>query len=305
MVYSLRLATLDDIPAMAQLAADAFRTDRNTLVKAAGPDGYDHYETMVSCLTSWIPVVPERGSTFVALDDASGEIAGWVSWGKAGYLPRPTPLDPPKSDQIWDEKEEEARKTKDPLERLGNITSTNFGRWMDTKLIPKTGRVMYFQSIVVAPKHEGKGVGTQLVRTATEAAEKDGVNLWVHSSDKAHHLFAKNGFEVLGTLTVDLDDVSVCHRCRRHMLTRHTTVCDNLPTGWRCALGNLYVQIHAAFAYICVVVDSDPCTGLFGACSQKVGLCTEYHVGREIALSETLVSDITSSVARNQCKRGA
>jgi len=254
MVYSLRHATQNDISAMAKLAADAFQTDRNTLVKSAGPDGYDHQDTMVYCLTHWVLVVPERGSTFVAIDEASGEIAGWVSWGKSGYIPHQKPLDPPISEQLWDQKEEEARSEEDPLERLNNITSTNFKRWRDTKLIPKTGRVMYFQSIVVAPKHEGKGLGTQLVRTATEVAEKDGVNLWVHSSEKGHHLFAKNGFEVIGTLTVDLDEVSVCCTYNCRMLTRRATVCNNLTTGWGRTLGNLYIQIHAALAYVCVFV---------------------------------------------------
>ncbi|KAH7103188.1 acyl-CoA N-acyltransferase [Auriculariales sp. MPI-PUGE-AT-0066] len=189
--YTIRPASLDDVPTMSDIAARAFLTDRNTMMRDDG-----------------------RGWSYVAVTP-EGEIVGWVAWGKAGYKPPAdpsAPLEQPQSDAHWDAKEEEARNGPDKLGRLGAITSTNFGRWMDQKLIPKPGsgrRCIFVTSIVVAPEHEGRGVGSMLVKSGVEHADEDKVNIWVHASEQAHHLFKKNGFEILGELDMDLDEYAI------------------------------------------------------------------------------------------------
>ncbi|KAF7324039.1 Acyl-CoA N-acyltransferase [Mycena kentingensis (nom. inval.)] len=213
--YAIRPASLDDVPSMAQIAADAFLTDRNTMIKAAGPEGYSRRQTMLDMLPGWIKMRDDgRGWSYIAVT-SEGEIAGCVCWGRAGYKPpaKPdAPVEEPKSDAYWDAKEEEARNGEDRLGRLGAITSTNLARWIDQRLIPKPGsgkRCIFVTSIVVAPAHEGRGVGYMLVKTGMEHADEDGVNIWVQASEKAFHLFKKQGFEVLGELDVDLDEYAI------------------------------------------------------------------------------------------------
>ncbi|KAJ7746835.1 acyl-CoA N-acyltransferase [Mycena maculata] len=207
-MYTIRPAQLSDVPAMAALSADGFLTDRNTMVKAMGPDPYDHKETMEMLLPGWIALDPAtRGWTVVAVEDATQEVAGWVSWGRAGYVPAPSaePFD-------HDENERKAQAEPDPLERLNKLSSANFKRWMNTKLMPPASgkeRCLYVFSISVAPKHQGRGVGQLLAQTGMAEADKDGVDIWVHGSEAAQRLFPKLGWKVIGEYDLDLDEYAI------------------------------------------------------------------------------------------------
>ncbi|KAJ7112870.1 acyl-CoA N-acyltransferase [Mycena crocata] len=212
--YTIRAAELSDVPAMAALSADGFKTDRNTMVKAMGPDPYDHKETMEMLLPSWIALDPAtRGWTVVAVENTTGEVAGWVSWGRAGYRPSaPDPSAEPKPPFDHDEHERKAQAEPDSLERLNKVSSANFKRWMDTKLMPPASgkeRCLYVSSISVAPKHQGRGVGQLLAQTGMAEADKDGVDIWVHGSEAAGKLFPKLGWKVIGTYDIDLDEYAI------------------------------------------------------------------------------------------------
>ena len=175
--FSIRPATSDDIPAMARLAADAFKTDRNTQVKAQGAEPYDHEATMRMLLPDWLDRPSERGFTVVATDDATGEILGWVCWGRAGFVPR-APDAAVEEPTDHDAKEREARAEPDPIKRLNRLSSANMMRWVD-KLMPPGTKCWVVMSIAVAPAHQGRGVGSSLIQTGTKAADADGVFIWV------------------------------------------------------------------------------------------------------------------------------
>jgi hypothetical protein len=51
-----------------------------------------------------------------------------------------------------------------------------------------------------------------MLRWATDRADKDGVNVWVHSSQSAWKVYEKAGFEVVDLLTVNLDDYATKKR---------------------------------------------------------------------------------------------
>ena len=175
--FSIRPANVADVPAMARLAADAFKTDRNTQVKAMGADPYDHETTMRELLPAWIERPATRGFTVVATDDATGEVLGWVCWGQSGYVP-PAPDATAAEPTDHDAKEREAMSEPDPTKRLGRLTSANMMRWMD-KLMPKGTKCIIVMSIAVAPAHQGRGVGAALIETGTQKADADGVFIWV------------------------------------------------------------------------------------------------------------------------------
>jgi GNAT superfamily N-acetyltransferase len=175
--FSIRPAEATDVPAMARLAADASATDLNTQVKARGSEPYDHEATMLELLPNWIARPAARGFTVVATDDATGEVLGWVCWGRAGFVP-PAPDAEEEEPTDHDAKEREVMSEPDSVKRLSKLTSANMMRWMDA-LMPKGTKCMFFISIAVAPAHQGRGVGAALIRTGTERADADGVFIWV------------------------------------------------------------------------------------------------------------------------------
>lgn len=93
----------------------------------------------------------------------------------------------------------------DPIKRLESMTSADLKHWMD-KLMPEGTKCMFVVSLCVAPKWQSQGVGSALLRWGTERADAAGVFIWVHSSAGAWPMYAKHGFETVGTLDVDLDE---------------------------------------------------------------------------------------------------
>lgn len=91
------------------------------------------------------------------------------------------------------------------VEHLSYFSTHHFAT-MDAKLCPLGTRVMYCLSIAVHPAHQGRGVGTALVRWVCDKADADGVMVWVHASESAHPMFAQAGFEIVETLELDLDE---------------------------------------------------------------------------------------------------
>jgi GNAT superfamily N-acetyltransferase len=88
---------------------------------------------------------------------------------------------------------------------MSYLSSHHFAE-MEVKLLPLGERVLYCCSIGVHPTHQGRGVGTALVRWACDKADADGVTVWVHASEAAHPILSRAGFEVVETLTLDLDE---------------------------------------------------------------------------------------------------
>ena len=172
--FSVLPAELADVPAMARLAANASDTDRNTQVKAMGPNPYDHDATMRELLPGWIEMAPTRAIAVKAVDDQTGEILGWICVAFAGY----TQPSKPREQLDHDVEEKKAQAVEDPLQRQAKLTSANMMRWVDILMPPGT-KCMPMMSLAVSPAHQRRGVGSALMRTATQRADADGVFMWV------------------------------------------------------------------------------------------------------------------------------
>ncbi|EJD46979.1 acyl-CoA N-acyltransferase [Auricularia subglabra TFB-10046 SS5] len=190
--FSIRTATVEDVPAMARVGGEAFKKDRNTQLKVL-TSGYNHEATMLELLPEWVART-DPWLNMVAVDDSTGEVLGWAIFGQTTRGEQKETVD-------HDAKERAAREAKN----LGGLTGANMGRWVDI-LMPPGRRVMFVSSIAVSPAHHSRGVGGALVKRAAERADKDGVYTWVHASEAAYHLFSKHGFEVVGELDLDLDE---------------------------------------------------------------------------------------------------
>ncbi|MCJ1388217.1 hypothetical protein MMC18_001062 [Xylographa bjoerkii] len=93
----------------------------------------------------------------------------------------------------------------DPINRLMAITDTDMRRWQEL-FMPTGTKCMFIVGLSVDPKIQGHGVGTALIRWGTAIADTTNVFCWVHSSESAYSFYKKEGFEVMGTLEVDLDE---------------------------------------------------------------------------------------------------
>lgn len=92
----------------------------------------------------------------------------------------------------------------DGIARLEEHTSSHFSDFQN-RVMPNGVRCMYVVGMNVHPDHQGRGVGTALMKLGTDLADKEDVFCWVHSSEDGAEFYRKHGFEIDDTLDIDLD----------------------------------------------------------------------------------------------------
>lgn len=92
----------------------------------------------------------------------------------------------------------------DGIARLEEHTNSHFSDFQN-RVMPNGVRCMYIMSLSVHPEHQGRGVGSALMKLGTGRADKEGVFCWVHSSEDGAEFYRKCGFEIDDTLDIDLD----------------------------------------------------------------------------------------------------
>ncbi|KAJ5719704.1 hypothetical protein N7493_007282 [Penicillium malachiteum] len=219
--FSLSLATGSDISILAKISADSFLDDRHTQMKSQGQSPYSHEDSMREHLLR--QVGSPNSILLKAVNALSGEITGWVSWGFRGFDQteiaslREQMGNLAQQDEGEDletvttstvesrEGQSDPATTKSPLiERLEKVTSGDLQSWME-KFMPAGTRCMFVISLCVAPRWQSQGVGGSLLNWGIQQADAAGVFIWVHSSESAWRMYQKHGFEIVGTLDVDLD----------------------------------------------------------------------------------------------------
>ncbi|KAJ5519747.1 hypothetical protein N7463_000200 [Penicillium fimorum] len=207
MAYSIQPACDLDASALAKICGKSFHNDRNTQLKGLRKNPYNLEQSMKASIPQQI--ASPNTVLLKLLDEKSGEISGWISWGFRGFshtevsemhpdiatASKPHTLQPRKPDEA-------EKKDNTPPEEIEK--GTDLKRWMD-QLMPDGARCMYVISLSVAPKWQSRGFGSALLEWGIEKADKANVFIWVHSSEGAWQMYQKSGFEVIGTLDVDLD----------------------------------------------------------------------------------------------------
>lgn len=216
--FSLKPATLADVPALAEIGGLGFETDRHTLLKAAHPTRpYHHAAGMSGAFEYWLGLPKDRIEITKAVDDETGQILGFVCWG---FRLHPQPQQPTAADSAKEEADANAKRPSsavapedsenavppdlDAIAQLEKLTSSHLAEYQAT-VMPLGTRAMYTVSISVHPAHHGRGVGTALIKHGTDRADREGVFCWVHSSEAGAAMFRKCGFDVDDTLEIDLD----------------------------------------------------------------------------------------------------
>lgn len=223
--FTLQPLTIDDAPIIGKIGKAAFENDRHTMMKTKG--SYDHEDTAQEPIGYYL-TLPQKVQCIKAVDNASGNILGYVCWGFRGYTRENVPtlagqgvgqekfktqeeapkaLEPEtKASETSEGEESKAEKDKDDhIKRLTAITDADMQNWM-AKLMPEGTKCMFIVTLSVDPNYVSHGVGSALMDWGTGYADKDGVFCWVHASDGSHVFYAKHGFEKVGELTVDLDE---------------------------------------------------------------------------------------------------
>ncbi|PTB62422.1 acyl-CoA N-acyltransferase [Trichoderma citrinoviride] len=235
--FTIKALQLEDVPEAAQLSSDAFLADRQTQMKALGRNPFNmkeyHTKSLPKMLTS------PRCVILKAVDDETGEFAGFCNWGLIGFSPSEMPLlegriQPPEkpaaapaASQSEGEKEKEKEKGKDgeapspeqsasgpdigddPIERLQALTGADLDAWQREVMPPGT-KCLVVIGLSVSPKFQRRGIGSALLRWGTKICDEAGVFAWVHSSEPAWRIYEKAGFEVIRCLDVDLDEYAPC-----------------------------------------------------------------------------------------------
>lgn len=218
--FSIQLASPAEGPILGKISSDSFLNDRHTQMKGLGKDPYDLEKSMTAYLSQ--QAVSPRTVLLKAVDNETDNIAGWVLWSFRGFavdktaeirdavphaatqFTSTTPTQTTGKTALKDQSEKVDIDENDPIKQLEKMTDADMKSWM-TKLMPDGTKCMYVSSLCVAPKWQSKGVGSALLQWGTKTADAAGVFIWVHSSADAWEMYAKYGFNVIGTLDVDLD----------------------------------------------------------------------------------------------------
>lgn len=67
-------------------------------------------------------------------------------------------------------------------------------------------------SFAVHPKHQGRGLGSQLLQRCAEIADAAGLPTYLNAFPGAHSLYGKFGFADIGHFDVDLNEYGVKFR---------------------------------------------------------------------------------------------
>lgn len=237
--YKISPAPLSSIPALANISDLAFRTDTHTQLKElckpslqSQTGASNHGSGMASALKSWMTLPKGRIVVLQAVEEGSGEIAGWAAWAGKGIEmawkdERAATATEESSTQEFQSKNigNEASKEEDDnsnaeaeqpkpsrqilaLETLTNDTMTFWASHFSGPS-PEHSPHLILISIAIHPSHQGCGVGSSLINWGTSVADSHGVFSWVSSSDGGYRVFEKAGFRDVGRLAVELDEFAI------------------------------------------------------------------------------------------------
>ena len=204
--FTLRAADLSDARPFADISRASFGKDTHTQMKlAAGHDPLP-LDGMTRGIEGYIQNA--RMEVTKAVDE-QGKPLGWIGWARKGFEDQAvTDI----TDAGQEEKHSAFRRahrddddTEDPVMALESITNADMRSWQ-ARITRQFKKHLFIVGISIDPASQGKGVGSALLRTLTDYADREGVICWVHSSEAGQFLFAKNGFQKRESLEVDLDE---------------------------------------------------------------------------------------------------
>ncbi|KAI1274853.1 acyl-CoA N-acyltransferase [Xylaria sp. FL0933] len=211
MAFSIQALELSDIPTCAKITAAAFAVDPHTIVKQLGREPFDMFTITCSNLEDYLKL---QHVVCVKAVDEQGTIVGHASWtfknaeqqtGPSKGTDDEKPVAEGDHVKETDNTKERVGKQEDPIERLHALEDADMQYWLQN-IVPKDRARMIVLGLIVAPDHQGRGIGSALLRHGNAIADERSVPIWVHSSHQAYNLYRKGGFETRRELRIDLDE---------------------------------------------------------------------------------------------------
>ncbi|CAK7225283.1 hypothetical protein SBRCBS47491_005834 [Sporothrix bragantina] len=219
MSYRLGRATLDDVPALARMAGDAFRTDRQTQMKALGQA--QPFDMEAYTLQALPRDMSRPRSVVLKVVDPNNDqkIMGYINWGFHGFTledipgqeehlaeaPSPPSPPPPAKPTVDPPPPPPTADVTDPIQKLEQLTGNDLQAWVNENNA-EGSRCLFIIGLVVAPEYQRRGVARALLQWGTDICDAQRVFAWVHASDPSWTTYQKVGFEVVRALNVDLDE---------------------------------------------------------------------------------------------------
>ena len=216
--FSIKPATYADIDAMNKIGRDSFETDRQTQLKKLGNVSYLQED---SARDGAIRSIQNPKANYIkAVRNDTREVLGSLSFVFYGFdqndIPKLDNGDPSsmlskpedgKAQSVPEPIDDQKKRATEIVDSLDAMETEDMKRWQEI-LMPPGSKCIILTGFSVAPNHQRQGIGSSLLKWATDHADKHNVYMWVHSSEAAWPAYAKAGFEVVGTLDVNLDEWS-------------------------------------------------------------------------------------------------
>jgi GNAT superfamily N-acetyltransferase len=211
--FSLQPVHFVDVPIINRIGKDSFVEDRHTQVKKLGKATISYLDDDSAGYRLAQSLKIPKQVFIKAVDDKTGEILGSSTFFFRNFDLKDIPKDglgeepgfpKPKDIEKNDNGQELLTEADKAIAKLEEMESKDMEYW-ENVLMPPDSKCLIIMGVSVDPKHQRKGIGAALLKWGTDQADKHGVFMWVHSSEMAWEAYANAGFEVAGTLDVDLD----------------------------------------------------------------------------------------------------
>lgn len=206
--WTLAPATVDDMKALVDVHAAAFRADLFSALMMLGRPDDAHHALMCKAFEQWFADPSARLTKAV---DAEGRIVAWACWilkdndsivMKAANEEKEKKIteSPPEATKAVADAATttpaapatSSAPKEDPTQALRVLMREDVLR-REAAHMPR-GTCLVLQGLATHPGLQGRGIGSQLVREGTERADAEGLPCWAHASAAGHAVYARNGF---------------------------------------------------------------------------------------------------------------
>ncbi|KAF4626415.1 hypothetical protein G7Y89_g11744 [Cudoniella acicularis] len=235
------LADVSDLPSLAEIQLQAYNDE------SINRFAFTNWPDPANMLTFYKYMLKQRFASsstrvFKAVESSTGEILGFMCWT----------LERGDDEEEKTKGNEEADPLKTMMQELPPCLKMDFLKatapeFEKLKNIMKGPRHYYISAFAVAPKFQGKGIGSRLLMHCLDIVDDEGLATWLTAVPGSHALYLRFGFEDRGFFDIDLNEWDG-GRCKGFGAYRSYAMC-------RAPREEIFVRIDFSFIAVLVAVD--------------------------------------------------